>query len=194
MNAGSKFAVGVLSLLLLNGTLTGCTSVAKRAYYEVRGAKVSVLPAQQMVSRTQIVNTFAPYKSFTVLPASSSVGEHMCPQRVLSAFDAAVNEIRQDKDYMDKFAAHYPGGDPAFTVSITLHFVESKGLLGSALLFARVQMTDGATTLLDAVILTESKSFREGGSEKLAEETAKGIGRFLIHAKTGEKDLDEMLP
>ena len=72
--------------------------------------------------------------------------------------------------------------------------VASRALLGAALMFTSVNFLDGGSVVLDAMVITKSRSFREGGRGALAEETIKGIGRFLVTAKTGDEELDDILP
>ncbi|HRX86913.1 MAG TPA: hypothetical protein P5572_17955 [Phycisphaerae bacterium] len=185
--------LGLASLVFVAAQV-GCVSAVKHVYYEVRGAKVKVMPAQTATPRSEIVERFAPYESFQFEPAKTTLGPEMCPPRVLTMFDETAQGLRTSEDLGEKLVTHYPGGAPTLNIATELQFVESKGLLGTALLIGRVRMTDGSTTVLDAVVMTQSKSFREGGREELAKETARGLGRFLISAKTGEKDLDDMLP
>lgn len=194
MRMGTRCGLGILAALTLWMSQMGCSTVVKHAYYEVRGAKVKIMPAQAAVSRDQIVERFAPYQSYTIEPATTTLGPEMCPPPVLTTFDETARALPSDEKTSEGLAREYPGGEPSLHVALEIQFVESKGLFGTALLFGRLRMTDGPTTVLDAVVMTQSKSFREGGREELAEETAKGIGRFLINAKTGEKDLDDMLP
>jgi len=187
---------GLLTLgcLIALNSQTGCVSAVKHAYYEVRGAKVKVMPAQETVLRGRIIELFAPYQSFTFAPATTTVGPEFCPQRALAAFDAYTANLLADASRGPKLKQHYPGGEPSLHISTEIQFMESKGLLGSALVIARVKFKDSARTVLDAVVFTKSQAFREGGRENLAEETAKGIAEFLITAKTGEKGLDDLLP
>lgn len=194
MNGGRVQALISLSGLVMIFFQMGCTTVAKRAYYEVRGAKVSVMPAETVAERNEIIRRIEPYKSFTFRPATTTLGDHLCPPRVLASFDNTAAHVHTNEKFIEGFTEHYPGGEPTLTITTDVQMVEAKGLLSTAMLFARVKFVDGERMVLDTLVMTESKGFREAGREKLAEETAEGIGRFLIHAKTGEKDLDDMLP
>jgi len=183
-----------IALSLIVGMLliaqTGCVTAAKTAYYEIRGAKVKVVPARTDVPRTQITDIFAPYQSFSFQPATTTLGSHLCPPKVISAYNEAARALPSDPEVM----AEFPGGGSTLTISSDIEFFESKGLLGSALMFTRVHFRDGGRDVLDALVITKSSSFREGGRTALATETVEGIGDFLRTAKTGEEELDSILP
>ncbi|MCB9849456.1 MAG: hypothetical protein H6817_01985 [Phycisphaerales bacterium] len=182
----------VTILTLFTGAMllsqVGCGTAIKTAYYEVRGAKVKVVPATSDVQRAQIMDRFAPYKSFSFQPCTTTLGSHICPPKVINSYDAAASALPGE------LTDQYPGDGPALTITSDVQFFEPKGLLGAALMFTRVNFIADGNTVLDALVVTKSRSFREGGRGALAEETVKGIGKFLVSAKTGEKELDDMLP
>jgi hypothetical protein len=135
-------AAGLFAIVLSS---SGCMTAVKTAYYEVRGAKVKVVPADTSVSRTQIMERFAPYDSFTFQPARTTLGSHLCPRKVLNSFDTTAAALPAE------LTEQYPGGGRGLTISSDVQFFESKGLLGSALMFTRVNFRDAGSTVLDAL-------------------------------------------
>jgi hypothetical protein len=60
-------------------------------------------------------------------------------------------------------------------------------LLGSAQLLVRLTMRDGERVVVDALVNAESKSFRAGSGDDLAQAAIKAVGRFLVRHKLGEE-------
>lgn len=181
----SARAMGRLATgLLLIFPLLGCSRAIKQAYYEVRGADSDIILISPFDAQT-----LSPYRALSFEPASSTVGPRICPPRLLGYFDeylaAAAAELRDV----------YPGQSPRLVVSSEVLYCQKKGLLSAAMCLARVRMRDADTRRLvvDAIVRTESKSFREGGRRALAESSVKELTKFLREREPPESSLlDEL--
>lgn len=159
-------------LALFLTPLAGCGvgSAAKQVLYEVRGAKTEVM----LISAFQ-ADTLTPYKAVSFDQATTTVGTKLCPPKLLSSYNefaaAAPGELTEV----------YPGGSPALRVSSEIIYFQPKGLFSGALCLIRVKMRDSSDghTVVDAMVLTESKSFRASGSNNIAESSVKGLSGFL---------------
>jgi len=175
------FASSVFALLL---PLAGCSTAIKQVYYEVRGAKSDIMLISQFQS-----DTLAAYQSLRFEPATTTVGDRICPPRLLHHYDEQLADASRE------LRDAYPGGDPALRITTELLYFQNKGLLSGALLLARSRMYDATDDRLvvDALILTESKSFREGSRGDLAESSVKALRRFLRERQAPRSELlDEL--
>ena len=151
---------------------TGCTTVAKQAFHELRGAQADV-HLNQCVAR----DALARCQSVRFAPATTTLNSKLCPPTVIRAYDRRVT--RQ----LSTLGEFYPGGAPELQVNTDLQFFQAKGLLSGALLLARVKMYTDGTMVADTVVITESKSFREGGGVALGETAAEAIVKWLLRQR-----------
>ncbi len=151
----------------------GCSTLAKQAYYEVRGADAELL----FVS-TPDATGLRTARALESAPARTELGPRLVPPNVLRAADTAVDGA------LARLRAHYPGGEPAAHIESDVLYFQRKGLLSGGLLLTRVRMTVGGTTAFDAVVKSESKSFREGGEDDLARAHARALEQYLLELKT----------
>lgn len=176
MNTKSGWTrAGGLALLALLLTQTGCTTALKQAYYEVRGAKGDVV----------LVNNVSPdvvlkYESVEVEPVTTTLTPKVCPRLLVNAFN---RDLKKMPEYT---AAHYSGGGPKLTGKGEILYFQPKGLLGPALFLTRLKFYDGSEVVIDAILRVESKSFRDGDEEDIAEAGAKGLAEFFLKPKEKE--------
>ena len=172
--------LGLLAALVLS-TAGGCTTVAKQALHEFRGAKADVSLVQEIGD-----HALAKYQSVRFEPARSDVGQ-VCPPRVLRAWDQHAVEEQAE------LAEYFPGGPPTLRIESEIWFFKEKGLLGNAECLARVRIRDDGTLKADLIVQALSKSFRAGDESALTDAAVKAIGKFLKNQKEveeGEKKND----
>lgn len=169
MNCVHLIRSATLATLLLF-PLAGCSRAITQTYYEMRGAKSDIL----LISRFEH-DTLRPYQSLRFEPATTTVGDRICPPRLLRYFDEHLAEAARDLHEI------YPGGEPSLSISNEVIYSQKKGLLSGSMCLARVKMRDADDRhlVVDAIVLTESKSFREGGRRELAESSVKALHKFL---------------
>jgi hypothetical protein len=153
----------------------GCTTVAKQALHEFRGAKADVSLVQEIGAYA-----LADYQSVVFESARSDVGR-VCPPKVLRAWDEAAAKQQAE------LAEHFPGGPPTLHIESEIWFFKEKGLLGNAECLARVRMRDDETLKADLVVQALSKAFRAGDESALTKAAVKAIGKFLKEQKRTEQ-------
>ena len=176
--------VAALTALTISATGCGVGSAAKQMLHEVRGAQTEIM----------LISTFQPdtltrFKSVSFDPATTTVGTKLCPPKLMSSYNEFAAELP------GKLTEVYPGGSPALRVSSEIEYFQPKGLFSGALCLIRVKMRDSADgrTVVDAMVLTESKSFRASGRSDIAESAVKGIGKFLEKQEAPKEGLlDEL--
>lgn len=146
----------------------GCTTAAKQALYELRGARGKLIwvsaPHTERLGRV---------RGLRFEPATTSIGDRLCPPAFRAAFDRRVAER------LAALGEIYPGGAPVLRIESDVLYFQKKGLLSEAQALTRVRMHDDIGLLADGIVRVESRSFRAGDEEDLAEETADTIVRFL---------------
>jgi len=179
MNCSRRAAWAVLPILLLV-SLSGCTTALKQAYYEARGAKSKIIPVTDLEQ-----DALLKYRSVRFEPATTTVGDRICPLELRRSYDRHTTELASE------LREFYPGGDPGLRVASEILYFQKKGLLSGSQCLTRVQMREGEQLVVDAIVRTESKSFREGGEDALAESNVKALGKFLKNRGLEEKEEDE---
>ena len=145
--------------------LVGCTTLAKQAYNEARGAQAKVLPIQETGPATM-----GRIRGYEFAPATTTVGAEICPPQLLSAYDRATSRL-----------ASRLGSDtgPSLKVDSEVLYFQGKGLLSGAFMLTRVRMRDGERLISDVLVRAESGSYTRGGEDALAIATVDALGRFL---------------
>lgn len=181
MNRARLAASAALSVALLLA-LSGCSRAIKQAYYEFRGAKSEIILISDFDQ-----DPLGPYRSVRFEPVTTTVGDKICPPRLRRYYDQHARELLAD------LRAFYPGGDPALRIASEILYFQHKGLLSGAECLTRVRMHDDADQrlVLDAIVRTESKSFRAGDESALAESNVKAIGKLLKKRKLEEEEEEE---
>ena len=165
----------VVFLAAALASVTGCTSALKQAYYEVRGAQADVVEMDESAPPS-----LAQYQSVVFEPATTQIGPKIAPPSVLAAYDTSARaEAEALKDA-------FPGGEPSLTVRTEILYSQNKGLMSGALGLARVRLSGSDGTTRDIVVKSESKSFRAGDKNNLAEAAVKAVGGYLRKHKGGE--------
>jgi len=165
-----------LAMALALLPLTGCMTIVKQAYYEIKGAQAKIVLNEDMTDRTLL-----DYKGVKFESLKRSVGERIVPQTFVTAFDHATAETLVD------LKEEYPGGEPALTVKTEVSYFQRKGFLSSPLSLTRLHVMAGERQIIDAMVLAETKAFREGdGDAALAEATVKAISKMLATRKNPE--------
>jgi hypothetical protein len=154
--------------------LTGCFTLAKQAYNEARGAQGEVLPISNIKDRA-----LAEYKTIEFTPATTTVGSRICPPEVLHAYDRAARALQS------RLKPLFPGGEPALKADSDVIYVQTKGILGGALMLTRIRLHAADELVIDALVRAESESFRAGGENDLAQASASALERFLEQKKRG---------
>ncbi|HUU97199.1 MAG TPA: hypothetical protein VM487_15785 [Phycisphaerae bacterium] len=170
--------LGLLAALVLS-TSSGCTTVAKQAFHEFRGAKADVSFVRDIGDRALAV-----YRSVEFESARSDVGL-VCPPKVLQAWDQHAGEEQAE------LAEYFPGGPPTLRIESEIWFFKEKGLLGHAECLARVRMRDSGTVKADLIVQALSKSFRAGDESALTRAAVQAIGKFLKNQKKAEENDEE---
>ncbi len=178
MSAKRPAIVVGLALILL--TQTGCLSVVKHAYYEARGAKAEV-----KVNGATNHNLLASCGDVEFAPATTTLDAELCPPRVLRYYDEHARKLAE------RFNGRNGGGSSALRITSDIQYFAPKGLLGSAMMLTRVKLTSAGSQVLDAVVVAESKSFRAGGGNALAEASVSGLGKYLGESRDDGGDADE---
>jgi hypothetical protein len=164
--------------------LAGCgaSSIAKQAFHEIRGAKSKIFLVTDISE-----DTLLKYRGLRFSPVTTTVGDKICPRELLRDYDECLGDVSADlRDF-------YPGGTPGLHISSEILYFQRKGLLSGAECLARVKMhdADDKRLVVDAIVRSESKSFRAGGENALAESNVKAIGKFLTRRKLEEEDDSE---
>ena len=176
----TRSQIAASSALLLVLPLVGCTTAAKQAFYEVRGAEAKVLLARALDEDALLA-----YQAVHFEQPTSPFAPRICTPSLLRKYNDSCRDLQPE------LIGEYPGGEPALRISSEILFFQEKGLLGSAMCLTRVQMRDQDRLVVDSIVLAESESFREGGETAMAQASAKAIGKFLKKCKALEEDEDE---
>lgn len=176
MQAATRLASAGLCALCLS-LLSGCTTMLKQGWQELKGAQGEVHPITEIGERALMR-----FNKIEFEPATTTVGPKYCPPSLLRAYDdaalAAVTEL----------STWYTGGSPALSISTEVLYFQKKGLLSKAMCLTRINMTSEGRLMLDALVLAESGSFRAGDEEALAEACVKAIQEFLEKQKGVEEE------
>jgi hypothetical protein len=172
---GTRAAGGLLALHAL--LLTGCTTIAKQAFHEVRGAQGEVL----LITESR-PSGLARYQGLQFTPATSTVGSRICPPELLRAYDRSASQAAS------KLRADYPGGSPALTIDSEILYFQRKGFLSGAIMLTRVKLRSSDQPVLDAVVRAESDAFRAGGEEDLAQASLDALCKFLEKHKNPKRN------
>lgn len=156
---------------------TGCTTAAKQALQEVRGAHADLLFNQDVGKRV-----LARFEELRFNPPTTTLSTKLCPPRLLRAYERNARELTVE------LAELYPGGKPLLTIDSEMQFFRKKGLLNRAELLMRVKMHNEQGLIADALVIASSKAFRAGGEEHLTEAALEAIGEFLRKQKTPPAD------
>ena len=149
-------------------TQIGCMSAVKQAYYELRGARANVL-LNELVPPSAL----EPFDSVRFEPATTSLTARLVPRKLLTEYDRfAANAPAQLADC-------YPGGTRTLVVASDVFYFQEKGLLSPAMMLTRVHLRDGGRVIADTIVRVESKSFRDGGEDDIAEAAIRGLSKFL---------------
>ena len=159
-------------------SLVGCTTALKHVYYELRGAKSKIQLIDELPEQA-----LDPYQSVRFTPATTDIGENICPSALLHYFDEYATNLRTE------LREEYPGGTPGLVASTDVLYFQEKGLLSGALCLARVKLHDEDSNALvaDFVVKTESKSFRQGSRHDLAESNVNALGKLLATGACARK-------
>ncbi len=172
-----RLTTGVLWSLLVTLALstTGCGTIAKQAFHEVLGAR-----GKLYFNNDVPPHALAYYQSVEFTPTSTELSTRLCRPAALHYCDRYARKVQADLSDV------YPGGEPRLTIDIDVLYVHTKDLLKAAQLLARVKMRNGDRVVVDAILNTQSKAFREGNEEKLAEAGLKTIETYLRQHKQTE--------
>lgn len=166
-------------LAALAGLTCGCTTAAKQALYELRGARGKILwvsaPHRERLARI---------RSLVFEPATTTIGDRLCPVSFRNAYDRRAGE------QLEALRTLYPGGEPRLRIEADVLYFQKKGLLSEAQSLTRVRMRDDLGLLADGIVRVESKSFRAGDEEDLAEETVDAICKFLRRGREQDEHGD----
>lgn len=178
--ADARGLVPGLALVLLL-PLCGCMSAVKQAYYEVKGAEGDV----------RLLNDVAPealrtFGAVQFTPVTTALPPRYCPPAVLEEYDRCARQA------VTALKPQYSGAGPTLTIDSEVLYGQGKGLLSAGLLITRLKMRDEQGNLVvDALLRSESKSFREGRGEHLAASSIQALTKWLRAQKETPKDEPE---
>lgn len=150
----------------------GCSTLAKQAFYEARGADAEVEPISLPAADT-LRGRFGQVR---FRAARCDLGP-LAPA-LPGAFERAARRTEQRLN----------GGGETAEIDSELLYYQEKGLMGSALLLARITVTSGGRALGDAIVKAESKAFRAGGEDSLARACTEEIADYLLGERKDEED------
>lgn len=165
-----QVAIILLSLTLL--PVAACTTVAKRAFYEVRGAR-----GKMLLNAVLPEGALARYQNVRFTPATTSLSPLLCPRDVIESYD------RHARTQVNELSDVYPGSTPELVIDTEILYFQKKGLLGRAQLLTRVKLHGDNGLAVDGLVNTQSKAFRAGGADKLARTSVEVLGDFLRKQK-----------
>ena len=166
-----------LSLAATAVLQTGCLgTVLKQGFEEVRGAHADLLP---IVSVSELA--LAKYESVAFTPATTTIGDRLCPPGVRRAYDRSASQL------LARLTRVYPGGPPTLTIDTDIVYFQKKGLFSGGQLLARVKMHGADQLVADALLKAETQSFRAGGEDNLARAAIQALQRFLVRYKQGSE-------
>lgn len=176
MNVGSRVhPISVVGLAAALVPLTGCLTILRQGFQEVRGARAEVLTIDDVPGQP-----LAGYRSLEFEPATTTAGPRICPPELLEAYDRAANDSQRHLREL------FPGGGPALRVGSEILYFQKKGLLSAAQCLTRLRVYGEDRLLVDAIVRAESQAFREGDERALAEASWKAVRRFLRVKHRGE--------
>jgi len=172
---GHRRELALVLLATIAWSLTGCSTLAKQAYKEVRGAQGKVLPATDVVPQA-----LSKYQSIEFTPATTSAGQ-LCPATLLRAYDRSASQVGT------QLQSTYPGGAPTLTVDSDILYFQGKGALSGAFMLTRAKLRDGERVAGEVFLRAESDSYRAGGEDALANASVNALAKFLkARGATGE--------
>lgn len=175
-NANLRLHAALFACLALLTSQTGCTTALKQAYYEVRGAKGDVVLVNNFETQKLLQ-----YQAVEVEPVATTLTPRVCPPELKRAFNRYLGDLP------GLISEHYPGGSPKLTGAGEIIYFQPKGLLGPAFFLTRMEFrNDAGEKVIDALVRVESKSFRDGDEEDIAEAGANGLAEFLLKPKKEE--------
>jgi hypothetical protein len=156
---------GFLGLVL--SCATGCSTLVKQAYYEVRGAEAELLWVQQPPP-----GTFAGAGKVTFAPVTTTVGPLIAPG-LMAAYDAAARQTEL------VLTSQYAGGGAPLRIETDVIYFQRKGLLSGALFLARLRLDLDGAAAGDALLKVESKAYSAGDEEALAQAALKVVREYF---------------
>ena len=163
----SSAAISAILAAFAFATQFGCSTIAKQAFFEARGATAEILP----IAGSAYAGDWNG-RPMRFASARTDIGGNIVPGTVLAAWDAAAKDLERTMTDSGAKGAN-------LEASANVLFFQRKGLLGSAMLLTRVQVTDAGRQTLDAVVRTESKSFRAGDEADLCEESVEAVAEYV---------------
>jgi hypothetical protein len=174
-----KRALVVLAVLLMANT--GCTTVLKRGYKEAKGAGGKV---REIKAPTQA--DLRTYKSIRAGTVTNEIGK-VCNPGMLSGLKTYLPaELAKMKDL-------FPGGDPALTIDVAIHYAQKGGGVKAAIgsdqyliSRAKIRGQDGST-VGDLILIGHSEAMRTS-DEDLAKAATEELAKYLrdIHTPSEE--------
>lgn len=165
---------GLLVLSVLALTTTGCTTILKQTYNEIRGAQGKLYH----ITQTERCPEIGLYDSVRFAPPENYCGTMICPPTMLESYESVAQTRLHE--YRDVFQ----GGTPQLTVQSTFLFGEQKDLLGIGEGLVRVRIFgEGQTLLVDALCRVVTQSFRKADYEDLGEAAAETVVDYLAEQK-----------
>jgi hypothetical protein len=178
--AGMTRLFGMALLAGVMFTQLGCTTALKQVYYEVRGAK-----AELMFNDAPATAELKTFQKVRFEPPTTDLAPELVPPDLLDAYH---HQLRQSLlDLHDD----YPGGAPVLRVDSEVLYFQEKGILSPAMMITRVWLRGEGRVVGDLLVRVESKSFRDGDEEDIAEAAAEGLRKYLREAKAPEEEADE---
>lgn len=170
MIARKDAVLGLLGLSALASS--GCTTALKQGYYELRGAQAEMLfvnePGRGALDR---------FNGFTMAPATTDLSTRLCPPAVRSAYDRFGRRLAQQLN--DRVG----GGEPRLSIETQVLYYQEKGLLGAGQFLTRVRMRDGGRLIVDTLVNTRTKSFRDGAADDMAEASVVELGQWIAEQR-----------
>ena len=176
----SSGLLGLLALLFL----TGCSSAAKQAFSELRGARGKVLLNQKLPA-----SALRDFNDIQFNPATTTLGPMLCDARVPGLYDASARQVEQN--LRAEFPAMFPGGAPQLVIGSEILYIRTKDLRSHAQFLVRVQMRGQGRLIVDALLNVQSKAFRDGDEEAMVEAALETIEEFLLDQKGGRRNADD---
>jgi hypothetical protein len=179
MSVRGRFLLPTICLVSL-WPLSGCMTAVKQVFHEARGAKAKVLLVADVGERS-----LASYQGLRFEPATTTIGANLCPPGLLTYYDDHTRGLTE------ALRETFPGGEPVLQIGTEVTYFQKKGALSQAEFLARVRMRDGGRVVVDALLRAESKSFRRGGENALAEAAVEALRKFLKKQKVGGEPDDD---
>ncbi len=162
---------GLSAAMLLSAG--GCTTAIKQAYYEVKGADGDV-----RLLNDPSPEALRPFAAVRFTPVTTELPPRYCPPALLQEYDRCARQA------VAALRPEYPGEGPTLTIDSEILYNQGRGLLSAGLLITRLRMRDEQGNLVvDALLRSESKSFREGRGEHLAASSIEALTDWLRDRK-----------